>query len=135
MHQAGAQFYGRFVEDIKTRIRTAQIKAALAANAELVLHYCGWVTRPAPSCLASRSRALVARRRTCGPGSSPFFLLTSNFRPGIHRRAEIRSDQTKGKRFFKGVKGEIMNLSVETKVAIAVATSFVVLMMGAMAQG
>lgn len=28
-----------------------------------------------------------------------------------------------------------MNLSVETKVAIAVATSFVVLMMGAMAQG
>jgi len=27
-----------------------------------------------------------------------------------------------------------MNLSVETKVAIAVATSFVVLMMGAMAQ-
>ena len=28
-----------------------------------------------------------------------------------------------------------MNLSVETKVAIAVATSFVVLMVGAMAQG
>jgi hypothetical protein len=35
--------------------------------------------------------------------------------------------QLKGKHF--------MNLSVETKVAIAVATSFVVLMMGAMAQG
>jgi hypothetical protein len=31
------------------------------------------------------------------------------------------------------IKGKIMNLSVETKVAIAVATSFVVLMMGAMA--
>jgi hypothetical protein len=33
------------------------------------------------------------------------------------------------------LKGEFMNLSVETKVAIAVATSFVVLMVGAMAQG
>ena len=33
------------------------------------------------------------------------------------------------------IKGKIMNLSVETKVAIAVATSFVVLIVGAMAQG
>jgi hypothetical protein len=32
-------------------------------------------------------------------------------------------------------KNIFMNLSVETKVAIAVATSFVVLLMGAMAQG
>jgi hypothetical protein len=32
-------------------------------------------------------------------------------------------------------KGGFMTLSVETKVAIAVATSFVVLMVGAMAQG
>ena len=39
VHQPGAQFYDRFVEGIKTRIRTAQIKSALAANAELVLHY------------------------------------------------------------------------------------------------
>jgi predicted nuclease of restriction endonuclease-like (RecB) superfamily len=31
--------YRRFVEGIKERIRTAQLKAALAANAELVLHY------------------------------------------------------------------------------------------------
>jgi hypothetical protein len=31
------------------------------------------------------------------------------------------------------IEGEIMNLSVETKVAIAVATSFIVLMVGAMA--
>jgi allophanate hydrolase subunit 1 len=31
------------------------------------------------------------------------------------------------------MEGRIMNLSVEAKVAIAVATSFVVLMMGAMA--
>jgi predicted nuclease of restriction endonuclease-like (RecB) superfamily len=39
VHQSAAQFYDRFVEGIKTRIRTAQIKSALAANAELVLHY------------------------------------------------------------------------------------------------
>ena len=39
VHQSGAQFYDRFVEGIKTRIRTAQIKSALAANGELVLHY------------------------------------------------------------------------------------------------
>ncbi len=39
MHQPAAQFYDRFVESIKKHIRTAQIKAALAANAQLVLHY------------------------------------------------------------------------------------------------
>jgi predicted nuclease of restriction endonuclease-like (RecB) superfamily len=39
VHQPGAQLYERFVTDIKQRIRTAQIKAVLAANAELVLHY------------------------------------------------------------------------------------------------
>ena len=39
VHQPGAQLYRRFIEDIKERIRTAQLKAALAANAELVLHY------------------------------------------------------------------------------------------------
>ena len=39
VHQPAAQFYDRFVESIKKRIRTAQIKAALAANAQLVLHY------------------------------------------------------------------------------------------------
>jgi hypothetical protein len=33
------------------------------------------------------------------------------------------------------IEGRIMNLSVEAKVAIAVATSFVVLIVGAMAQG
>src|SRR6266496_3790169 len=38
VHQAAAQFYDRFVESIKRRIRTAQVKVALAANAELVLH-------------------------------------------------------------------------------------------------
>lgn len=39
MHQPDAQFYDRFVEGIKQRIRAAQIKAALAANAQVVLHY------------------------------------------------------------------------------------------------
>ena len=39
VYQPAAQFYDSFIEGIKTRIRTAQIKAALAANAELVLHY------------------------------------------------------------------------------------------------
>jgi predicted nuclease of restriction endonuclease-like (RecB) superfamily len=39
VHQPAAQFYDRFVEAIKKRIRTAQIKATLAANAQFVLHY------------------------------------------------------------------------------------------------
>ena len=39
VHQPAAQFYDGFVEAIKKRIRTAQIKAALAANAQLVLYY------------------------------------------------------------------------------------------------
>ena len=39
VHQPAAQLYNRFVAGSKQRIRTAQIKAALAANAELVLHY------------------------------------------------------------------------------------------------
>jgi len=39
VHQPGAQLYAHFVEGIRKRIRTAQVKAALAANAELVLHY------------------------------------------------------------------------------------------------
>jgi hypothetical protein len=36
VQQPGAQLYRRFVEDIKERIRTAQLKVALAANAKLV---------------------------------------------------------------------------------------------------
>jgi hypothetical protein len=39
VQQAGAQSYTRFLAGIKERIRTAQVKAALAANAELVCHY------------------------------------------------------------------------------------------------
>jgi predicted nuclease of restriction endonuclease-like (RecB) superfamily len=39
VHQSDAQLYDHLIEGIKQRIRTAQIKAALAANAELILHY------------------------------------------------------------------------------------------------
>src|SRR5438132_3399149 len=39
VQQPAAQNYARFLSSIKERIRTAQIKSALAANAELVLHY------------------------------------------------------------------------------------------------
>jgi predicted nuclease of restriction endonuclease-like (RecB) superfamily len=39
VQQAGAQNYVHFLAGIKERIRTAQVKAALAANAELVRHY------------------------------------------------------------------------------------------------
>jgi hypothetical protein len=51
---------------------------------------------------------------------------------GIHQRAEIRSQL---QRKIKTGIGKIMSLSIETKVAIAVATSFVLLVVGAMAQG
>jgi hypothetical protein len=68
--------------------------------------------------------------------------LILTFRLGIHQQFEFRSDDKKGN-FQKRrrtevaviIEGSVMNLSVETKVAIAVATSFVVLMVGAMAQG
>lgn len=39
VQRPAAQLYEHLVEGIKQRIRSAQIKAALAANAELVLHY------------------------------------------------------------------------------------------------
>ena len=58
VRQPAAQFYDRFVESIKQRIRTAQIKAALAANAQLVLHY--WEI--GRDILASQKREGGARR-------------------------------------------------------------------------
>src|SRR5476651_2501863 len=39
VQQPAAQSYDRFLSSIKERIRTAQVKAVLAANAELILHY------------------------------------------------------------------------------------------------
>jgi predicted nuclease of restriction endonuclease-like (RecB) superfamily len=39
VQQAAAQSYAQFLTGIKGRIRAAQVKAALAANAELIHHY------------------------------------------------------------------------------------------------
>jgi hypothetical protein len=44
-------------------------------------------------------------------------------------------DQNQGATKSSPIEGKIMNLSIETKVAIAVATGFVVLIVGVMAQG
>jgi hypothetical protein len=41
----------------------------------------------------------------------------------------------RGQRLAAIIEGKIVNLSIETKVAIVVATSFVLLIVGAMAQG
>jgi hypothetical protein len=46
-----------------------------------------------------------------------------------------REKSKRGQRVAVMIEGKIMNLSVETKVAIVVATSFVLLIVGAMAQG
>jgi hypothetical protein len=43
--------------------------------------------------------------------------------------------QKGGQRIAAIIEGKIMNLSVEAKVAIVVATSFILLIVGAMAQG
>jgi hypothetical protein len=44
-------------------------------------------------------------------------------------------DQNRGATKSSPIEAKIMNLSIETKVAIAVATGFVVLIVGVMAQG
>jgi len=79
---------------------------------------------------------------------SPFFLprfsrgAKARAAPGVHKHAEIRSDvrYTKSKKTGGDggaaiIEGKMINLSIETKVAIAVATGFLMLIMGAMAQG
>ena len=89
---------------------------------------------------------LLFRKRRQRPND--FLILNSAFLlarlarvPGIHHRAEIRRQPTKrenqkgGQRVAAIIEGKIMNLSVETKVAIVVATSFILLVVGAMAQG
>src|SRR6266487_3351475 len=61
----------------------------------------------------------------------------------IHKRTQIRSDLEKEKsktgrrgcRHDKKQKRKVMKLSIESKVAIAVATGFIALTIGAMAQG
>jgi hypothetical protein len=60
---------------------------------------------------------------------------------GDHKHAEIRSDvrEAKSKKGGEGcrhkLKGKMINLSIETKVAIAVVTGFVMFIVGAMVQG
>ena len=50
--------------------------------------------------------------------------------------ASYKEEKSKtGQRVAAIIEGKIMNLSIETKVAIAVATGLVVLIVGAMAQG
>jgi hypothetical protein len=50
--------------------------------------------------------------------------------------ATYKKEKSKrGQRIAAMIEGKMMNLSVETKVAIVVATSFVLLIVGAMAQG
>jgi hypothetical protein len=55
------------------------------------------------------------------------------FLPPLASISALKFEAVKKERLKTGGEEKIMNLSVETKVAIAVATSFVVLMMGAMA--
>ena len=69
-----------------------------------------------------------------------FLLLTSHLRPASITALKFEAIKNKGKiktgqRIAAIIEGKIMDLSVEGKVAIAVATSLVVLIVGAMAQG
>ena len=54
----------------------------------------------------------------------------------IHKHAEIRSDiKKRGDAVATTIGGKLVSLSIETKVAIAVAIGFVLMVVGAMAQG
>jgi len=54
MHQPAAQLYDRFVESIQPRIQAAQLKAVLAANAELRVILSPAVTESAQSAAGAR---------------------------------------------------------------------------------
>jgi len=72
-----------------------------------------------------------------------FLFLDSSFLCAWHPQARRNSNPCKKRKNSKTgvigmtaiIKGKIMNLSVEAKVAIAVATGFLVVIVGAMAQG
>jgi hypothetical protein len=64
-----------------------------------------------------------------------FFVLPSYLVLASMSALKFEAFKKGGHRMTAIIEGKIMNLSVETKVAIAVATSFVVLIVGAMAQG
>jgi predicted nuclease of restriction endonuclease-like (RecB) superfamily len=68
VHQPVAQFYGRFVEAIKKRIRTAQIKAAISANRELILLY------------RDIGRAIVDAQKNKGYGKRVVEMLSTDLR-------------------------------------------------------
>jgi hypothetical protein len=72
---------------------------------------------------------------------TPFSVSVFSFQ-NDHKHAEIRSDvrEAKSKKGATGgcrhkLKGKMINLSIETKVAIAVVTGFVMFIVGAMVQG
>jgi predicted nuclease of restriction endonuclease-like (RecB) superfamily len=68
VQQPAAQFYDRFVEGIKQRIRVAQIKAAISANRELILLY--W----------DIGRAIVAAQKDKGYGKRVVEILSADLR-------------------------------------------------------
>jgi hypothetical protein len=68
VQQLGAQFYDRFVDGIKQRIRAAQIKAAISANRELVLLY--W----------DIGRAIVHAQKDKGYGKRVVEMLSTDLR-------------------------------------------------------
>jgi predicted nuclease of restriction endonuclease-like (RecB) superfamily len=68
VQQPVAQFYGRFVEGIKQRIRSAQIKAAISANRELILLY--W----------DIGRAIVDAQKAKGYGKRVVEMLSADLR-------------------------------------------------------
>jgi predicted nuclease of restriction endonuclease-like (RecB) superfamily len=68
VHEPVAQFYERFVEGIKQRIRTAQIKAAISANRELILLY--W----------DIGRAIVDAQKDKGYGKRVVEMLSADLR-------------------------------------------------------
>lgn len=74
VQQPGAQFYYRFAEGIKRRIRAAQIKAAISANRELILLY--W----------DIGRAIVDAQKNKGYGKRVVEMLSADLRrefPGM----------------------------------------------------
>ena len=68
VQRPGAQFYDRFVDGIKQRIRAAQIKAALSANRELILLY--W----------DIGRAIVDAQKDKGYGKRVVEMLSADLR-------------------------------------------------------
>ena len=88
VQQPAAQLYRRFVEGIKERIRTAQLKAALAANAQLVLHY--WEI----------GREILASQRQEGWGAKVVDRLASDLRREFPKLSGYSSRNLKYMRAF-----------------------------------